>query len=57
MVRTRRKINYHGRSRHPVIHKTEKGKKYMMVRSNNGTKRLYEGSKYKTDDKTKKLKL
>ena len=57
MIRSRRKINYHGRTGYPVIHKTEKGKKYMMVRSNNGTKRLYEGSKYKTNDKTKKLKL
>ena len=57
MIRSRKKISYHGRSGYPVIHKTEKGKKYMRVRAQNGTKRLYEGSKYKTDGKIKRLKL
>ena len=57
MLRSKKKITYHGRSGYPVIHKTEHGRKYMMVRDSDGVKRLYEGSKYKTNGKVNKLKL
>lgn len=40
--RSKRKLTYHGRSGHPVIHETKKGKDYIMVRKRGGgTKRLY----------------
>lgn len=41
--RSRRKMTYHGRSGYPVIHETETGRKYIMVRAKGGrgTKRLY----------------
>jgi len=40
--RSKKKMTYHGRSGYPMIHKTEKNKKYIMVRKHNGgVKRLY----------------
>jgi len=51
-------ISYHGRSGKPVIHKTKGGRLYIMVRATGGgTKRLYDGSKYTDDGKTKVLRL
>ena len=47
--------------RNYILHQTPKGKKYVRVRKRKGgtkTKRLYEGSKYKSDGGgTKKLNL
>jgi len=56
--RSKRLIQYHGRKGHPVVHYTESGKKYIMVRKKGGgVKRLYEGSKYRENGKVKRLKL
>jgi len=56
--RTRRTITYHGRKGHPVVHQDEKGRKFIMVRKRGGgVKRLYEGSKYRENGATKRLKL
>ena len=45
---SRKEITYHGRSGHPLIHESETGKNYIMVRRRGGgTKRLYEGAKYR----------
>lgn len=39
---SKRKMTYHGRSGHPVIHYTTTGKQYIMVRKRGGgNKRLY----------------
>jgi hypothetical protein len=56
--RAKKEIKYHGRKGKPVIHTSERGKKYIMVRKKGGgTKRLYTGSKYRTNGKIKKLKI
>jgi hypothetical protein len=57
--KSKRKITYHGRSGYPVIHIDERtGRKYIMVRkSGGGTKRLYEGTKYRVNGKIEKLEL
>jgi len=49
MQRSKRKMTYHGRIGHPLIHKTNDGKKqFIMVRAKGGgTKRLYLTSKAK----------
>jgi hypothetical protein len=40
--RSKKKMSYHGREGYPIIHKTEAGKQYIMVRRRGGgTKRLY----------------
>ena len=53
-----KKITYHGRSGRPIIHRTKNGKRYIMVRrKGGGTKRLYEGSKYRTNEQKKTLRL
>ena len=41
--RSIKKIKYHGREGYPVIHISDTGRKYIMVRhpSGKGTKRLY----------------
>lgn len=58
MKRAKKIITYHGRKGRPVIHTSKTGKKYIMVRKKGGgVKRLYEGSKYTTNGKTKKLCL
>ena len=58
LLRTKKTITYHGRKGKPVVHTSETGKKYIMVRKKSGgVKRLYVGSKYKTNKKTKILKL
>ena len=58
MKRTKKTISYHGRSGHPEIHTAKSGRKFIMVRAKGGgTKRLYEGSKYRSNGKTKRLKL
>ena len=58
MKRSKKTISYHGRSGHPEIHTAKSGRKYIMVRApGGGTKRLYEGSKYTSHGKTKRLKL
>jgi len=58
-MRSQKIIKYHGRVGHPVIHTAKNGRKYIMVRApkGRGLKRLYEGSKYLDNGKTKKLKL
>lgn len=51
-------ISYHGRKGRPVIHKAKSGRLYIMVRAKGGgTKRLYDGSKYTDDGRTKILRL
>jgi len=56
--RAKKPVTYHGREGKPLVHKSKEGKKYITVRkSGGGVKRLYEGSKYKTNGKTKKLIL
>lgn len=58
MKRTKRTITYHNRSGHPLVHRTASGRKYIMVRkSGGGTRRLYNGSKYRSNGKTKRLRL
>jgi len=45
--RSKKKITYHGRTGRPVVHQTATGRKYTMVRAEDGgTRRLYEGSLY-----------
>lgn len=45
--RSKKKITYHGRTGRPVVHQTATGRKYIMVRAEDGgVKRLYEGSRY-----------
>lgn len=40
--RSKKKLTYHGRSGYPMIHETENGKKFIMVRKRDGgLKRLY----------------
>ena len=42
MERSKKKMTYHSRIGHPIIHKTKVGRKYIMVRkSGGGVKRLY----------------
>ena len=43
MKHSKIKMKYHGRIGYPVIHQTEKGRGYIMVRApkGRGTKRLY----------------
>lgn len=50
MRRAKNKITYHGRTGRPMVHRTRTGREFMMVRANGGgTKRLYEGSRYRTN--------
>ena len=57
-MRTKKKITYHGRTGYPIIHKTKKGRKYIMVRKKGGgVKRLYYGSKYTENGKMKRLEI
>ena len=57
-TRTTKPVIYHGRKGLPTIHMSESGKKYIMVRKKGGgVRRLYEGSKYKENNKIIKLKL
>ena len=47
--RIKKAITYHGRTGHPVLHKTAAGRLYIMVRkAGGGVKRLYENSRYNT---------
>ncbi len=58
--RSSKKITYHGRTGKPVIHETESGRRYIMVRAKGGgVKRLYDGSKYQEEKggSWKRLKL
>ena len=49
MRRAKKSITYHGRTGKPVVHTAKSGRKYIMVRAvGGGTKRLYEGSRYRT---------
>ena len=61
MRRSPKRITYHGRSGHPLIHLAKSGIRYTMVRKKGGgVKRLYEGSKYITGglrSAVKRLKL
>ncbi len=58
MSKRAKAITYHGRTGRPVVHTTADGRHYIMVRATGGgTKRLYEGSKYTIDGKTRVLKL
>jgi len=48
--RTKNLIKYHGRKGHPIIHRADDGKRYIMVRKKGGgVKRLYEGSEYREE--------
>ena len=54
---SKNEIKYHDRIGHPDVHVDEKGRKYIMVRkSGGGTKRLYEGQKYRPSKKSKETK-
>ena len=56
--RSKKKITYHGRSGHPVVHISKSGRKYIAVRAKGGgIKRLYSGSKYQENGKIKRLVL
>ena len=56
--RKKTSTTYHGIKGKPIVHKTNEGRKYIMVRKKGGgTKRLYKGSKYSTKGKIKILKL
>jgi len=56
--RSKKAITYHGRSGRPIVHQNERGRKFIMVRAKGGgTKRLYEGSKYRENGKVKQLDL
>lgn len=56
-TRSRRTITYHGRSGHPMIHRTGTGRPFIMVRNEGGgVKRLYQGSKYRVNRQTKGTK-
>jgi len=46
--KSKRRMTYHGRGGYPVIHKTNKGREYIMVRKKGkGVKRLYLSEKAK----------
>ena len=48
--RTKKTIQYHGRSGHPKIHANKPGRLYILVRKKGGgVKRLYVGSEYTED--------
>ena len=56
--KSKKKIMYHGREGYPFIHVSDDRRKYIMVRARGGgTKRLYEGSKYRENGKVVRLKL
>lgn len=56
--RSKEIISYHGRKGKPIIHQAESGRLFIMVRkTGGGVKRLYSGSKYTDDGKTKVLRL
>jgi len=56
--RTKRKLTYHGRTGRPVVHTSDTGKQYIMVRAKGGgTKRLYSGSRYTTNGMTRRLRV
>lgn len=59
--RSTRVIRYHGREGRPVIHQSKTGRLYIMVRAKGGgTKRLYEGARYRVEKKggpTRTLRL
>jgi len=58
--RLKKVITYHGRTGHPLLHKTPAGRLFIMVRKvGGGVKRLYEGSQYHPGkkSKTRRLKL
>ena len=57
-MKSKNMIIYHGRGGRPITHRSQTGKKYIRVRKKGGgTKRLYEGSKYKANGIIKALKL
>lgn len=56
--RTKNAITYHGRTGHPFIHTSNTGKKFVMVRKKGGgTRRMYKGSIYKENGKSRRLVL
>lgn len=56
--RSKKTITYHGRSGKPIVHITQSGRKYIMVRAKGGgVKRLYEGSLYRENGRIKRLVL
>ena len=56
--RAKKAITYHGRKGRPMIHTAKSGRKYIMVRAvGGGVKRLYEGSLYRENGTTKRLRL
>lgn len=58
MRRSSKTITYHGRTGRPLVHIAKTGKRYIMVRKpGGGTKRLYEGSFYRSNGKRKRLRL
>lgn len=58
MKRSSKAITYHGRTGKPIIHYTNSGRKYIMVRAKGGgTKRLYNGSLYSTGKVPMRLSL
>ena len=58
MRKAKETITYHGWECKPIIHTAKSGKKYIMVRAKGGgVKRLYEGSSYRENGKTRVLRL
>lgn len=56
--RSRKKITYHGRTGHPIVHLSDGGRKFIMVRAKGGgVKRLYNGSKYQSNGHVRRLAL
>lgn len=57
--RSKEIIKYHGREGKPLIHQAKSGRLFIMVRhpSGKGVRRLYQGSHYTDDGKTKVLRL
>lgn len=57
MPHSKKSITYHGRAGHPKVHRTKRGRKYIMVRKpGGGVKRLYQGTKYLIHKRAKALK-
>lgn len=57
--RSKEIITYHGRKGKPTIHQAKSGRLFIIVRApkGKGVRRLYAGSRYTDDGKTKVLSL
>jgi len=58
IFRNKKRVCYHGRCEHLLVHYSKSGKKYVLVRKKGGdTRRLYNGSYYFTGREKKLLVL